>query len=226
MLCVLLDHAPREKDGEDGDVTFRRPRTRMDEPSRHFPGVKRPSGCRENDAPSRIPDLPAKVTSRLTRTPPSSNMHRRHLGTTRTRIAVPWADERRPGHRSPDAKRRSGGQTHLGASSSGRYAAMPLRAASPMAAASRGTSAAAVEADLEHPGDQSDRGAPWHMAICRYAFLDWCTIFCTRPPRGANCHPILALAPPIQMNIARRVRRVDPSPSTTSSSRVASEPPE
>ena len=34
-------------------------------------------------------------------------------------------------------------------------------------------------------------------------FLDWCTIFCTRPPRGANCHPILALAPPIQMNIAR-----------------------
>ena len=34
-------------------------------------------------------------------------------------------------------------------------------------------------------------------------FLDWCTIFCTRPPRGANCHPILALTSPIQMNTAR-----------------------
>ena len=46
---------------------------------------------------------------------------------------------------------------------------LSLRAASHMAAASRGTFAAAVEADLEHPGDQSDRGAPWHMTICRYA---------------------------------------------------------
>ena len=60
-LTELGACAPWEKDGKGEAVTFRQPRTRMDEPGRHFSGVKRPSGCRENGARAKTHDLPATI---------------------------------------------------------------------------------------------------------------------------------------------------------------------
>ena len=51
-------HRPRKKGSGDEAVTFRRPRTQMDEPGHRFSGVKQPPGCRETGAPRKPPIVP------------------------------------------------------------------------------------------------------------------------------------------------------------------------
>ena len=73
--------------------------------------------------------------------------------------------------------------------------------------ASRGTSAAAVKADPEHPEDQSSRGAPLHRQFAEVRVFG--LVHHLALARHEAPTAILALAPPIQMIIAQS-RRVDP----------------
>ena len=146
-------HAPRTKDGEDDAVTFRRPRTRMDEPGHHFSGVKRPPGCRETGAPRKT-----RSSSHKSQFPSSTSImrHRRRLprDNTDTLIASSWAVGRRPGHRFPDAKLCPGCQCPPRSRPSGRYA-FTHRNNGRRVAGGR-----PPEADLKRPAGQPYRGTP------------------------------------------------------------------
>ena len=190
-------HAPRTKDGEDDAVTFRRPRTRMDEPGHHFFGVKRPSGRRETGAPSR--------SSHKSQFPSSSMRHRRRLGTTPTRLShrLGLSDE----GRATAFPTRSGAlvaNVHLGAD----RAAVTL---------SRTATAAESRGDVRPSGPEAPRDnlivvhrlprRVWTWASHEYhhgapaTSLDWgqprgvTTALAPRPRRTSSCTESVGLDP-------------------------------